>query len=305
MNKLLLLLAFITGCTNPNLPETEEVNTEIIETETEATETEEVWSKERAETYALLPNSEIDDLLESVDKLPYYIEGIVNPDGKFIESQTTILALDSMDGFKPGDRVRLWGELTADTVKLEDQEVKTLTIKEMEVLDEFKGTYLGPGLFVIGQDIEPGRYEISGSNLGNIRIYDDAGEVCNEMIGGDGQEGVTKVYVNLVEGYKLELTGIKHSTFIPVEARKPANVLHTGFWEAGVDILVGDYKIKSTTGQAGKIFILTPFGEPKLDHGLGETSEDPEPVISLEEGDIIWIQNMESVSFGKPDNKKQ
>ena len=39
------------------------------------------------------------------------------------------------------------------------------------------------------------------------------------------------------------------------------------------------------------------YGETKLDHGLGQTSESPEPIIQLEEGDIIWIQKMDSVKF--------
>lgn len=298
MLKLLILLILLTSCSQHDSLQNEnesitqsEISSDFIQSEEK---TEEAWSKKLAEDNKDIP---IENLLSSQNSAPYYIQGEIQEDINIISDEKKDLFLKNSHSFKRGDIVKLWGNIKNEKVEEKGKNIYKFEIIESELAEEFTGSFLSPGSYIIGENIDEGRYEIVGSNLGNIRIYDEYNEVCDEAIGGDGINGVRKLFVNLIAGYKLDITDVETTKFTPNINRKSLNTLYTGFWEVGTDIDAGEYKIKSVTNQAGKIFILSSYGDIKLDHGLGETSEDPEPTILLEDGDIIWIQKMDSVKF--------
>lgn len=299
MLKILAILFILSAC-SPQDSGSQALVSENLEdkatgqTESENEATEQPWTKEEAEGNK---DKDITSLLASENSAPYYIEGEITENKNFISNGKTKLYLENTHNYDKGDIVKLWGNIKSERIEDEGTNIYYFEILDSEVVEKFTGVYLSEGSHIIGEDIAEGRYEITGSNLGSIKIYDEYNEVCDEILGGDGIEGVSKLYINLVNDYTIDIKDIKAVKFTPDKDRKAMNTLYTGFWEAGTDIEAGEYKIKSVTGQAGKIFILDMYGETKLDHGLGQTSESPEPIIQLEEGDIIWIQKMDSVKF--------
>ncbi len=305
MLKILILLLILSSCSNqnPEVPVGENLTDEATDlSESEEEVTEKTWTKEDAEANK---DKDIESLLASEDSAPYYIEVEIGEDPNRIVKDEVVLNIDNTHDFNRGDLVKLWGKLKNESQEENEDNSISFEIIDSELVEEFKGVFLPEGSHIIGQAIPEGRYEITASNLGNIRIYDDYDEVCDEILGGDGKEGVSKLYINLIDGYTIDIRDIESTKFTPHEKRQVLDILATGFWQVPTDIKPGEYKIKSVTDQAGTIFILDQYGEIKLDHGLGNTSESPEPTIFLEEGDIILIQKMDSVKFEPTVNKAE
>ena len=86
----------------------------------------------------------------------------------------------------------------------------TFTPADTEMLKDALST----GKWIVGLDIEKGKYEISSAvGTGNIFIYDKRGwPVINEILG-DGQFGVKKVTVTLEDGYLIGISGLNKVRF--------------------------------------------------------------------------------------------
>jgi hypothetical protein len=78
-------------------------------------------------------------------------------------------------------------------------------------------TTLGAGTFYVGKDITTGRYVVSTTNTGgNFFVYDPSGmPVVNEMLGKDTEMYVNNITIELVEGQKIEISGLNAVKFTP------------------------------------------------------------------------------------------
>jgi uncharacterized protein YlxW (UPF0749 family) len=78
-----------------------------------------------------------------------------------------------------------------------------------------KPVSLGPGEFVVGEDIEPGRYEVSvTSGGGNFFVYDESGwAVVNEMLGTNTDFYVNNITINIEEGNIIKISGLNTVNF--------------------------------------------------------------------------------------------
>ena len=77
---------------------------------------------------------------------------------------------------------------------------------------------LTPGIWEVGIDIEAGKYSVSAGEgvLGHLQVFDPDKEVrVYELIGGDTTR--TESDVQLIDGQKLKLTGLKSVQFKPIE----------------------------------------------------------------------------------------
>ena len=74
---------------------------------------------------------------------------------------------------------------------------------------------LGVGEFVVGEQINPGRYIITPVGYGNLVVNRGDALVITEMIGSDGQ-GVPSVTVSLVNGDVIEVSGVENVVFTKV-----------------------------------------------------------------------------------------
>lgn len=113
------------------------------------------------------------------------------------------------------------GELGVDTVttdiaekdKIEISGINKVTFTPAEA-KLFEDT-LTTGSWVVGIDFPAGRYDVSSEDgNGNFFVYDKSEfPVVNEILGG-GDIGVEKVTVNLENGYKITISGMKSVKFV-------------------------------------------------------------------------------------------
>ncbi|GAA0126885.1 hypothetical protein UT300019_27890 [Clostridium sp. CTA-19] len=157
-------------------------------------------------------------------------------------------------------------------------------------------TVLATGNFIVGQDIPKGRYVCTSDSSGNFIIYDkDNIPVVNEILG-DENFGVTKVTVDIKDGEKIDIGGIKNVKFTPANTEL-LQELTTGIWEVGLDIKEGRYVASSAKGQGN--FIVYRKGLPITNEILSDSGEFGVPSITLEikNGDLIQISALEKVIF--------
>lgn len=93
-----------------------------------------------------------------------------------------------------------------DTIEVSGMNQATFTPAENVLYTDTLMT----GNWLVGIDIAPGRYDISGNGgSGNLFIYDKSGiSVVNEILGG-GDFGVEKVTADLEEGNIISISGMK------------------------------------------------------------------------------------------------
>jgi len=76
---------------------------------------------------------------------------------------------------------------------------------------------LGPGKFVVGEDIKEGRYVVSTQdNSGNFVVNGEFGfPEVNEILGTDQSFAVNNVTVSLEEGQEIDIAGLNSVHFEP------------------------------------------------------------------------------------------
>lgn len=107
----------------------------------------------------------------------------------------------------------------ASDLKIAESKLKELELKEEEIVEEKpqEPTTLFSGTWTAGEDIEPGDYIITSKGKGHILIKDlEDRLVINETLGDEEQERtVTKIKVDLQEGYTIKISRIKEVYFTP------------------------------------------------------------------------------------------
>ncbi|MGL5415807.1 MAG: hypothetical protein ACRDAU_09125 [Clostridium sp.] len=111
---------------------------------------------------------------------------------------------------------------------------------------EAKDVTLGSGTYIVGKDINPGRYVIKAkTGEGNITVI-DAGNTqsVNESLGKDSAKTVT---YTLSKNEKVQISGLKEVEFMPT-SNKVTDTLTTGEWNVGLDINPGTYTATAKSG---------------------------------------------------------
>ncbi|VWX38612.1 conserved hypothetical protein [Exiguobacterium oxidotolerans] len=154
-------------------------------------------------------------------------------------------------------------------------------------------TDLNSGKFIVGEDVPPGRYVITGSNSGNFFIKGDL--PVNEILDPSQDYGVKSVTTQLVEGFDIEISGINQVNFKPAVTEKK-NELTPGYWQVGLDIASGRYDV--TPSGSGNFFIYSDNGNG-VNEILDESGEFgiQKYSLNIDDGDIIYISGIKNVKF--------
>jgi len=110
-------------------------------------------------------------------------------------------------------------------------------------------TALFAGTFIVGQDIPPGRYTITGDRPGSIFI--DLGVSSFEA---GISSSVPSFTFDLRDGFEIRISGINNATFTPT-ITELSTTLSSGLWIVGVDILPGIYNAVPNDGGHGHFSI--------------------------------------------------
>lgn len=134
--------------------------------------------------YVITGNGSGNLLIYDKDEMPY-INEILGGGELGVESVTTDIS-------------------KGDTIEISGIDEVTFTPAETVLYTDSLTT----GIWYVGIDVVPGRYDISVTEgSGNLFVYDENDwPKVNEILG--GEYGVTKVTVNLEEGYRVEIAGI-------------------------------------------------------------------------------------------------
>lgn len=151
---------------------------------------------------------------------------------------------------------------------------------------------LGAGMFIVGVDIKPGLYDITGvvGESGNL-ISDDG---LNEILG--SQYGVSKVRSELKEGEELTISGLNSVTFTPVVADFVTEhmdmQLYSGEFIVGEDIGEGRYRVTPGAGNSGNF--ITSGGVNEI---LGSQYGVSEVTVTLRSGQEVLLSGLDTVTF--------
>ncbi|MCL2455899.1 MAG: hypothetical protein FWD18_11460 [Micrococcales bacterium] len=160
-------------------------------------------------------------------------------------------------------------------------------------------TTLGTGSFLVGSDVQPGRYVITpgGGESGNLQVSSASDPLkVNEILGTAYGLGVPSVTVDLVADDEIKISGLSSVTFTPAETSL-SNQLSAGQWIVGLDIAAGRYVVTPAEGESGNFFVYSDRGFPKVNEILGGDFGVPSVTVSLEDGQRIKISSLSSVVF--------
>ncbi|PKY89685.1 hypothetical protein CYJ57_02965 [Falseniella ignava] len=169
-----------------------------------------------------------------------------------------------------------------------------------------KPTELSSGEWIVGEDIEPGRYNIKPSDeedSGNIMINqkDKSSLLLNEVLGFNHFGGVEQIRVYLTGGEKIEIIGLDSVTFTPVGPEEKHEEIHAGFWIVGIDVEPGTYIATTEKEQSGNVFVTDKDGYLVTTEILGENMFRgvDQMELKLEEGYKIDVSNLSNVYLNK------
>jgi len=176
---------------------------------------------------------------------------------------------------------------------------------------EAQHTVLSDGTFNVGVDIPVGRYIISATEgSGAVMVARGVSVLYNTA----WSERVTNIVVHLVEGDVLIGITDEH-TFEPYDERQLSNVLTTGSWIVGLDILPGVYTVRPTYNDDwGRITIFAMDDSPENVYELwlfGSETTDAYDImrphidgdifeyasITLNIGDFVIVNELSSTTF--------
>lgn len=159
-----------------------------------------------------------------------------------------------------------------------------------------KKATLSAGKHSVPKKLKPGRYVITPGKgqSGNLFVYDsDDTNVVNEILG--GRYGVPSVTVDVLDGYKVELRGVK-ATFTPAKTKLSKKV-GAGQWWVGIDIPAGDYVATPKKGQSGNFIVYDESGWPDVNEILGGKYGVAEVSVQLQDGQLVIIRGISKVTF--------
>ena len=163
------------------------------------------------------------------------------------------------------------------------------------------------GEWIVGEDINPGRYSVTCSEdqSGNFFVYKDKSTESpdvNFILENNGfGMGVTSATMDLYEGNVIELKGLDGVMFKPVESSFTKE-LTTGNWVVGVDVEEGKYIATTSEDTSGNVFVYNPGeypdGYPEFNEvlGNGENNIGTEKAqMKLTKGQVIVISGIEKL----------
>lgn len=185
--------------------------------------------------------------------------------------------------------------LSAD---IKDYEDLIAAAKDKEPVELFSGNW------IVGEDIAPGRYEITTTDGQNRNLFinkEDDNSHVNAILG-DSNISVSRVSFYLTGGEEIEIKGMDLVIFTPLEAGKDLTQIHSGNWIVGVDVEPGTYIATTVDGASGNLFVYNQDGRPVTNEilGVNELDMGVEKVqLKLEEGFEINILSLDEVNLEK------
>lgn len=164
---------------------------------------------------------------------------------------------------------------------------------------------LSKGEWIVGDDIDPGRYSISSlSGSGEVYVYYDDKPIILELLTDTGnlEDGVSNVESNLEIGYKIIIPELKSVSFTTVEHSLKTE-LPAGSHKVNRDIPSGSYTV--TCVGTGIISTYTSDGYPIIDETISDEDVDYASSsidITLDEGEYISIYGIEKTIFTEINN---
>ncbi|WP_099225297.1 hypothetical protein [Listeria costaricensis] len=187
---------------------------------------------------------------------------------------------------------------TKSSTKDDSSAKKQQTEKKKEKLPyptTAKEVTLGAGTFIVGEDIEPGRYVIHTDEAsGNIT----SGINLNEILGTDTSFAVNDIVTTLEKDQELQIQNLNAVTFTPKEAPEIASeptetTFNSGLYYVGVDIPAGKYNVH-TDDTSGNLTIGLKVNEIL---GTDPALAVNDVQVSLKDGDKIQLSGLSQTTF--------
>jgi len=165
-----------------------------------------------------------------------------------------------------------------------------------------KAVTLKLGAFVVGTDVQPGRYVITPGKgqVGHISISSaNDPMIINEALGVDAtnQVGVPSVTTDLSAGDAISISGLTSVDFKPT-ATTLSTKLTAGNWYVGLDISPGTYTATIADNQAGYLFVISSAGDITLQQVMGAALSAPTSAsVTLNSGDLVKVMGLPAVTF--------
>ena len=184
------------------------------------------------------------------------------------------------------------------SAEIKDYENLIAASSGKEPVELFSGTWM------VGEDIDLGRYEITTTNgqSGNIFIKKDGSSSYVNDILGDSSHSVDRISIYLTGGEEIEIIGIDPVIFTPIEAGKDLTEIHSGNWIVGLDVEPGTYIATTIPGDSGNLFVHDENGRTVVNEILGTTefgSGVERVQLKLKEGYEIHIMSLKQVNLEK------
>ena len=158
---------------------------------------------------------------------------------------------------------------------------------------------LSAGEFEVGKHIDEFFYDLTFNGSGNLNIYDDAGNLITNEIGGTSNGlGISRYRVPLRNGFTIKIKGMT------VNPRPVKNVLMpytnitlwSGYWFVGTNITEGRYTVSVAKG-SGNFVVYNKDGKLKVNEILGGTYGIENVVVNFKDGDLIHISGLNNIKF--------
>lgn len=181
------------------------------------------------------------------------------------------------------------GGSDSDSSKSGSKSSDSATAKPKEEKNTAKAVTLNAGTWVVGKDVQPGRYVVKATN-GSGNFTDDSGKI-NVILGTtpDNEMGQVDSYTtDLKKNDKIKLSGIESASFTPTpDKRTEMTDLTAGNWVVGKDIKAGRYDITATAGSGN---LSTDDGDVNEILGMtkdNDTGQVTKVSVNLQNGQIL------------------
>lgn len=170
----------------------------------------------------------------------------------------------------------------------EDSSDNSESVEEPEEIEELeeKTSWVGPGMYKVGSEIEAGEYYLISDGIsGYYQVTNDSSGELESIISNDNFNG--NRYVTVEEGKYLEF---KMSKAIPAEEAPKVEVVDgnypAGMYKIGEDIPAGEYKVVSD----GMAYLeVNTNSNGTFDSIVSNDNFEGEKYITVEEGQYLKI----------------
>lgn len=171
---------------------------------------------------------------------------------------------------------------------------------ERVVVGELKE--LGIGSFEVGKDIVPGIYTATGTGTGNLVVISGLDKIRVNEVFGDRDIAVEQVRLILEEEQTVRMSGMDKVVLTPVASKvvknKRIQILYSGTWIVGVDIMPGDYIVKNNRSEYSQVMVLSSEDGIVGNEIISETDVGiKEMSVTLKDGDYIIIKGSKGLEF--------